>query len=177
MTKEKKLLIFCSSSYNIDPEYNQAARDVVRAACLYGYTVVSGGAIRGTMGVVADETIALGGRHKGVIPRFMAEFKHPGLDESVWTETMSERKENMRDGTSIAVALPGGIGTLDELIETHVLAKLGKYQGTILALNTNGFYEPLKALFAHYVSTGMMNKEDAEIVHFVDTVEELSKYL
>lgn len=177
MAKEKKLVVFCSSNYDIDPEYNQAARDLIRAACLYGYDIVSGGAVKGMMGVVSDEAAAHGVKHKGVIPHFMAEFKHPRLDELVWTETMAERKEKMRESSSIAVALPGGIGTLDELIETHVLAKLDKYDGKIFALNINGFYEPLKDLFSHYVATGMMDEKDAALVHFVDSVEELSKYL
>lgn len=177
MAKGKKLVVFCSSSYDIDPVYNQAARDLIRAACLYGYDIVSGGAIKGTMGVVSDEAAAIGVKHKGVLPHFMEKFKHPQLDELVWTDTMAERKEKMREGSSVAVALPGGIGTLDELIETHVLAKLDKYSGKIFALNINGFYEPLKVLFSHYVATGMMEQKDADLVNFVDSVEELSKYL
>jgi len=174
---EKKLVIFCSSSYDIDPAYNEAARQVVRAACGLGYTIVSGGAIKGTMGAVSDEVARCGGRHIGVLPRFMAEFRHPGLSELVWTDTMAERKEKMREGTCVAVALPGGIGTLDELIETHVLAKLGKYDGKIFALNIGGFYDPFKALLDHYAATGMTSRRDCDLVEFPDTVEELTGHL
>ena len=177
MSGEKKLVIFCSASYDIDPIYNQAAREVVRAACLQGYTIVSGGAVKGTMGVVADEVKAVGGRHIGVLPHFMAKFKYPDLDELIWTDTMAERKHLMRDGADVAIALPGGIGTLDELIETQVLAKLGRYNGKIYALNLNGFYNPLKKLFDHYTETEMLTPEDKGLVVFTDSVEELVRHL
>ena len=95
----------------------------------------------------------------------------------IWTDSMSTRKECMREDTVAAIALPGGIGTLDELIETHVLCKLGKYQGRVFALNLDGFYNPLKALLDHYVNTGMMDPQDRELLKFPDTVEELISYL
>ena len=171
--EEKKVVVFCSASYDIDPKYNEAAREAVRALHSYGYTLVSGGCIKGTMGVVADASMRCGGRHIGIVPRFMRDVKFPGLDEVVWTDSMSERKEAMRAGTCAAIALPGGIGTLDELIETHVLAKLGKYSGKLFALNIDGFFEPLKKLLDHYVETGMMTRRDRDLLQFPDTVEEL----
>ena len=125
------------------------------------------------MGVVADASMRCGGRHIGIVPRFMRDVKFPGLSEVVWTDTMSERKEAMRAGTCAAIALPGGIGTLDELIETHVLAKLGKYEGKLYALNLDGFYEPLKQLMDHYVATGMMTPRDRDLLQFPDSVDEL----
>ena len=87
---------------------------------------------------------------------------------------MAERKELMREGTSAAVALPGGIGTLDELIETLTLAKLDLYAGKILALDIDGFYEPLEALLDHYVSTGMLDQRSRDLISFPKTVEELA---
>ena len=116
--KPKSALFFCSSS-DIDPKYIDAARRVVRATCLKGYTIVSGGATKGLMKVVADEAQACGAANIGVLPRFMEEFSHPNLTQLIWTDTMSQRKDLMRlYGSDIAVALPGGIGTLDELFET-----------------------------------------------------------
>lgn len=173
MAAERKIVIYCSSSYDISPEYMQTARDLTRALCSSGYTLVSGGAVKGMMGAVADEVARCGGHHIGVLPRFMDEYRFPGLDALVWTDTMDERKERMRDGTCAAVALPGGIGTLDELIGTLTLAKLGKYGGTIYALNTNGFYEPLKALLDHYVAQGMLDVISRKLIAFPDTVDAL----
>ena len=110
---ERKIVIFCSASNDIDPRFNQAARNLVRAACSLGYAIVSGGTVKGTMKVVADEVVACGGTHIGILPRFMTEYHYPALTRTIWTETMAERKEKMREGTNAAIALPGGIGTLD----------------------------------------------------------------
>ena len=177
MNEERKVVIYCSASYDIDQKYNQAAREVTRAACSLGYTIVSGGAIKGTMGAVADEVARCGGRHIGVLPRFMEQYKFPGLDQVIWTDTMAERTEKMREGTCAAIALPGGIGTLDEVIGTLTLAKLDKYDGKIYALNLDGFYNPLKDLLDHYVKTGMLDARSRGLIEFQDTVAELVGHL
>lgn len=170
---KKRIAVFCSASYKIDPKYNKVAREFVRAASLCGYGVVSGGTVKGTMGEISDELHRCSGEHIGVIPRFMAEYHYPSLTDTLWTETMAERKTLMREGTVAAVALPGGIGTLDEVIETLTLRKLGKYDGEIYALDTEGFYEPFKVLLDHYVTTGMMDSQTREMIKFPSTVEEL----
>jgi uncharacterized protein (TIGR00730 family) len=90
---------------------------------------------------------------------------------------MSERKELMREGVDIAIALPGGIGTMDELFETLVLAKLGRFHGRIAALNINGFYDPLDALLEHFVREGMLEESDRERLLMPRTVEELEALL
>ena len=174
---ERKAVVFCSASGDIDPKYNEAAREVVRALHSYGWTLISGGSFRGTMGVIADEMKRLGGKHIGVLPRFMAGLEYDGLTEILWSDTMADRKERMRQGTEAAIALPGGIGTLDEIIETHVLAKLGRYDGKVFGLNVDGFFDPFKALLDHYVATGMLEPRDRELLVFADTVEELADYL
>ena len=174
---ERKAGIFCSASYTIDPIYNEAARETVHALHRLGWTVISGGTVKGTMGVIADASAACGGRHIGVLPRFMEPLVHPALSGTVWTETMSARKEKMREDADIVIALPGGIGTLDELIETLVLRKLGRWQGRIFALNVNGFYDPLAALLDHYVATGMLEPHDRALIAFPRTVEELTTLL
>ena len=174
---ERKAVVFCSASGDIDPKYNEAAREVVRALHSYGWTLVSGGSFRGTMGVIADEMKRLGGKHIGVLPRFMAGLEYDGLTELHWSDTMADRKERMRQGTEAAIALPGGIGTLDELIETHVLAKLGRYGGKVYALNVDGFFDPFKALLDHYVAAGMLEPRDRALLVFADTPAELAEYL
>ena len=171
--EEKKAAIFCSASYSIDPKFNDAAREAVRALHRSGWTVVSGGTVKGTMGVIADESAACGGRHVGIIPRFMADVLHPALSEVVWTETMAERKRKMREGVDVAIALPGGIGTLDEVIETLVLAKLGRFRGRIFALNVDGFYDPFVRLLDHYVATEMLDEASRKLSRFPATVGEM----
>lgn len=169
----KKIAIFCSASKVCPPEYNQNAAKAIEGLCNKGYGIVSGGTVLGTMGVVSETVIKCGGYHKGVLPRFMQDVAHPGLSEVVWTDTMSERKEEMRRDTVAAIALPGGIGTLDELIETHVLKKLQQYHGRVIVLNIDGFFNPFLELLDHYIATGMLTTQDSRLVESYDTVEEL----
>lgn len=177
MAGEKKLVVFCSASYTIDKKYNEAAADFIRKVVAKDYTVVSGGTVKGTMGVISEAVSKSGGRHIGIVPRFMQDLVYPELTEVVWTDTMSERKEKMREGTCAAVALPGGIGTLDELVETLTLAKLHKYDGKILALNIDGFYDKFIELLDFYVDTEMLDESSRKLVSFPATTDELISML
>ena len=168
-----KIAVFCSASFEIDPDYNKVAREFVRAASLRGYGIVSGGTLKGTMGEISDELHNCGGYHLGVIPRFMKQYVYPELTEVIWTDTMAERKTLLREGACAVVALPGGIGTLDEVIETFALVHLKQYTGKIFVLNHNGFYEPLRNLLKHYVDTGMMSQETMSKMVFAQTSEEI----
>ena len=169
----KKIAVFCSASFNIDPEYNYVARDFVRAASSRGYGIVTGGTIKGTMGVISNEMRDNGGYHLGVIPRFMEQYVYPELSEVIWTDTMAERKTLLRKDTVGVVALPGGVGTLDEVIETVALVHLKQYFGKVMLLDHEGFYEPLKALLQHYVDTKMMSRATFDMVRFAQTPDEL----
>lgn len=170
-------LFYCSACEAIDPQYNEAARRIVRAAALRGYTIASGGTIKGTMRVVCEEALKAGAPTKGVLPRFMKGLEYPGMTQTIWTDTMSERKELMREGVDIAIALPGGIGTMDELFETLVLSKLGQYHGRVAALNINGFFDPLDALLEHFVKEGMLEESDRKRLLMPRTVDELEALL
>ena len=172
-----KIAVFCSASFEIDPKYNKVAREFVRAASLCGYGIVSGGTVKGTMGVISDEILACGGYHLGVIPRFMKEYVYPDLSEVIWTDTMAERKILLRKDTSAVVALPGGIGTLDEIMDTFACIHLKQFDGRIFVLNHEGFYEPLRALLQHYVDERMLSQETMDKIGFADTVEQLIEML
>lgn len=174
---DKKIAVYCSASFEIDPKYNKVARDFVRAASLRGYGVVTGGTIKGTMGEVSDELRLCGGYHLGVIPRFMEQYVYPDLTEVIWTDTMAERKSLLRKDTCAVVALPGGVGTLDEVIEVLALVHLKQYFGKVVLLNHEGFYEPLRNLLQHYVDTKMLSKETMAKVIFAETPEEILEEL
>ncbi len=168
-----KIAVFCSASFEIDPKYNKVAREFVRAASLRGYGIVSGGTVKGSMGEISDELHACGGYHLGVIPRFMQQYVYPDLTEVIWTDTMAERKTLLREGTCAVVALPGGIGTLDEVIETFALVHLKQYFGKIFLLNHDGFYEPLRQLLRHYVDMRMMTEETFSKIVFAENPDEI----
>ncbi len=168
-----KIAVFCSASFEIKEEFNKVAREFVRAASLRGYGIVSGGTIKGTMKEIADELHDCGGYHLGVIPRFMEKMLYPELTEVIWTDTMAERKTFMRKDTCAVVALPGGVGTLDELIESLALVHLKQYSGKVFLLNHEGFYEPLRMLLQHYLDTKMMTQETFSQVIFADSIDDI----
>lgn len=168
-----KIAVFCSASFEIDPKFNKVAREFVRAASLHGYGIVTGGTVKGTMGEVSDELHSCGGYHLGVIPRFMEQYVYPDLSEVIWTDTMSERKTLLRKDTCAVVALPGGVGTLDEVIEVLALVHLKQYFGKIFLLNHEGFYEPLRQLLQHYVDMKMMSEATMAKVIFASDPQEI----
>ena len=172
-----KIAVFCSASYTIDPKYNKVAREFVRAASLRGYGIVSGGTIKGTMGEISEELRDCGGWHLGVIPRFMKQYVYPELSEVIWTDTMAERKTLLREGTAAVVALPGGSGTRDEVIETYARLHQKQYDGRIFLLNHEGFYEPLRALLQHYVDVNMLSPETFARIEILETPEAILEAL
>lgn len=169
---EKKVAIFCAASTKVPDKYNEAAREVVRALHALNYTILSGGGAVGTMGAITDESVRCGGRHIGVLPRFMKGLENPGI-EVVWTDSMAARKEYMRQDICAAIALPGGIGTLDELVETQTLKKLHRYEGALYALNLDGFFDPYIALMDHFVEEGTLEPRDMDLLFFPRTVADL----
>ena len=169
----KRAVFFCSASSGIDPKYNQAAQNVVRAACLAGYTIVSGGSWRGTMGAVCDAARECGAPNEGVLPEFMPGLEYAHLTKLDWTPDMASRKALMRKDADFAIALPGGIGTMDEMFETATLKKVGKFHGRVIIYNAFGYYEPLKALIAHFVKEGTLPPEDAAEMEFIDSEQEM----
>ena len=168
-----KIAVYCSASFEIDPKFNKVAREFVRAASLHGYGIVTGGTIKGTMGEVSEELHDCGGYHLGVIPRFMEQYVYPDLSEVIWTDTMAERKALLRKDTCAVVALPGGVGTLDEVIEVLALVHLKQYFGKIFLLNHEGFYEPLRQLLQHYVDMKMMTEATMNKVVFAEKPQDI----
>jgi len=103
------------------------------------------------MGVLIDTINQYGSEVEGIIPDFMKEleFHHPKLDKIKVVDTMSKRKDMLREDTDAVIAFPGGIGTIEEFIETYTLKRLGVYSGAVILFNQDGFYEPLIELFKH----------------------------
>ena len=131
----------------------EAARDFAKAASLHNYTVICGGSTRGLMGTITDTMLQNNGSVEGIIPKFMQdiEIHHPNIKNLTIVDTMSRRKELLRESCDAVVALPGGIGTLDELFEVFTLKKLDIYAGKVMVLNIYGFYDPLIYLLDHLV--------------------------
>ncbi|OFY39827.1 MAG: Rossman fold protein, TIGR00730 family [Bacteroidetes bacterium GWF2_40_14] len=171
----KRICVYCSSSDVLEDKYKEVAECFAKAASFLDYTIVCGGSCKGLMGVIIDTMISNGARVEGVIPGFMKEleFHHPGLENIEIVPTMSERKDKLRDDTDAVVAFPGGIGTLEELMETLTLRRLGLYSGEVIIFNQDGFYNPLFLLFEHLEKERVLNNNWREGLVIVDNVEDL----
>lgn len=170
----KSLCVYCGSNPGDDPAFGEAARFVGTDAAKRGCRIVYGGGKLGLMGATAGAARDAGGKVFGVIPEFLVELEGilEGVDHKV-VETMHERKMLMFEESDAICALPGGIGTLEELIETLSWARLSLHQKPIIVLNLKGFWSPLQDLFEHIVERGFAPPALLREVIFVDRPEEV----
>jgi uncharacterized protein (TIGR00730 family) len=171
----KSIAIFCGSSPGNDPAFVQAADDCGRAIAAAGLSLVYGGGRVGMMGRVADAALAAGGKVIGVIPRHLVtrEVDHRGLSALHVVETMHERKAMMAELADAFVALPGGLGTLEEIAEIFVWRQLGLHDKPCALLNVAGYYDHLQAFFRQAVDSRFLRAEQMAQLRVVDQVAEL----
>ncbi len=164
MSDLRRVCVFCGSSKGEDPQYAAAARAMGQALAANGIELVYGGGAVGLMGIVADAVMAAGGRVTGVIPRglFRREVSHDAITQLHETATMHERKALMYELSDAFVAMPGGIGTMEELFETLTWAQLGLHAKPIGVLNVNGFYQPLLGLLEQMQRSGFVKQRHIE---------------
>jgi uncharacterized protein (TIGR00730 family) len=169
------ICVFASSSSRIDNEYAVAATSLGKLLAQTGIDVVYGGGGIGLMGRLADAVLANGGKITGVIPVFMKEegWDHREVSEMIITSDMGERKKQMFALADAVVALPGGVGTLEELTEAMTLKQLGLYQGPIIILNTMNFYNSFIEFLEHMVSGHFLRYEHKGMWEIAGTVEEV----
>lgn len=153
--------VYCGSSMGRRPEYRAAAEEVGAALAARGIELVYGGGNVGLMGVVADATLAAGGRVCGVIPDCLVrwEVAHTGLTEQHVVDTMHQRKQLMADRAAGFIALPGGIGTLEELFEVYTWVQIGLHARPLGLLNVAGYYDHLLAFLDHATAEGLFRPE------------------
>jgi hypothetical protein len=158
MSKIKAICVYCGSSPGTDPAFIEAARDFGKILADNGIRLVYGGGSIGLMGAVADAVTRSGGAATGIIPEFLTAKEQPRrlAQEQIITRDMHERKQTMFDRADAFVALPGGIGTLEELVEQMTWAQLGRHKKPILVANINGFWDPLLVLLDHMRTLGLV---------------------
>jgi uncharacterized protein (TIGR00730 family) len=166
---EKKisaLAVYCGSSSGFDPAYAQAARQLGTALAERGIELVYGGGAVGMMGEIATAALAVGGKVIGVIPRALAErgLAHPRVSELYIVESMHERKALMAQRADGFVALPGGLGTLEEISEALTWAQLDLHVKPCGLLNVKGFYDPLLAFLDHITAEGFLHAGHRSLV-------------
>ena len=153
-----KVCVFAASSPGITKNYLEAGREMARILVNNQVTMNYGAGSVGIMGAMADEMLEMNGNVTGIIPEFMTEmgWAHPKLKELRIVKTMHERKSLMIDDVDAIIAMPGGVGTLEELLETITLKQLGKFLKPIVILNTANFYDPLIKYFELMISQNFM---------------------
>ncbi len=156
MEQPKAITVYCASSPRIAQVYFDAARALGAEIARRGYAVVNGGGAAGLMGAVSDGALQAGGEAVGVIPQFMVDagLCHKGLSRTVVVPDMHTRKRTMAQMSVGAIALPGGVGTFEELLEMLTWRKLGLYPGRVVILNTDGYYDPLLQMLRRSVDQG-----------------------
>ncbi len=159
-TITRSVCVYCASSRSAHPDYRQAAFSLGEVLATHGIAIIYGGGAAGSMGALADGALGRGGRVVGILPRFMAdlEWGHPGLTELKLVEDMRSRKHLMLTGAQAAIALPGGSGTFEELLEAITLKRLGLYTGPIVLVNTRDYFQPLLDMLERSVRERFMDE-------------------
>ncbi len=175
MQKIKNICVYCGSAEGDDPRYAVAAENFGRALARAGIGLVFGGGSCGLMGVVARSTLNAGGRVTGIIPGFLdeREIALQGLTDLIVVDHMHTRKRLMFEKSDAFVALPGGVGTLEELAEQLTWIQLGRHTKPLVIADIGGFWRPLLTLFAHMHNAGFI-REGYEVRYLVaERVEDI----
>ncbi len=175
MTEITSLCVFCGSRKGDDPAHAEAGSALGRAMADRGVRLIYGGGDIGLMSIVARAVLGAGGQVTGVIPDFLQAYEigDPGVDELVVTDSMHSRKRVMFERADGFVVLPGGLGTLDEMIEITTWKQLQQHAKPIVLVDVNGYWAPFKALIHAVVDGGYGHRAIAELFVAVDTVEDV----
>lgn len=167
-------VVYSASSAAIDKVYIDAAVRLGELLAKNNITCINGGGNLGLMGAVIDSVLLHGGKVTGVIPQFMVDsgWCHSQLTEQIITNSMHERKQKMADLSNAAIALPGGVGTLEELLEIITWKQLGLYKHPIIILNTNNYYTALLEMFDNMIEQNFLHKRYKDMWKVVITPEE-----
>ena len=179
MNQINSVCVYSASSTKIDAVYFQAAETLGRLLAEHHIRFINGAGSIGLMCSVADAVLKNGGEVTGVIPRFMVEqnWHHTGLTELIEVGSMHERKQKMASLSDGIIALPGGCGTLEELLEIITWKQLGLYLNPIIILNTNRFFDPLLEMLEKAIDENFMRRQHGDIWKVAQTPEEAVRLL
>ena len=174
MNQIKNVCVYSASSTKIAPVYFAVAEELGRLLASQGINLINGAGSIGLMGATSNATLEAGGTVTGVIPRFMVEqnWHHIGLTQLIETETMHERKQLMAELSDGVIALPGGCGTMEELLEIITWKQLGLYLKPIVILNIQGFYDPLLEMLERAIDGNFMRSEHRAIWQVATSAQE-----
>lgn len=164
----RSIAVFSGSNFGFNPAYLDGAQALGREIARRGIRLVYGGTNKGLMGVMADTVLAEGGEVLGIITDLLLDLGHlhPRLSTHEVSADMRSRKARMSECADGFIALPGGLGTFEELFEAATLTQLGEHRKAVACLNIEGFFEPVRHVFDHAVAQGFMKREHSEMVMF-----------
>ena len=170
-----RICVFCGSSPGNDSVYAETARNVGQGLAEQGHDLVYGGGRAGLMGIVADTALTAGGKVIGVIPRPLVdqEIAHVSLTQLLVVETMHERKARMAELADGFIALPGGIGTLEEIFEQWGWARLGIHEKPCAFLDVSGFFQPIRLMIEQMLRAGFMRREYTDMITFASDLDQI----
>jgi len=178
-SKLKAVCVFCSSGSEVSAEIKEDGRKLGALMAKRGYELVYGGTDCGLMKIVAESHQKAGGRVVGIVPKFMVEegIHNSTQDETVIVENMRDRKAVMQERAEAFIALPGGLGTYDELFDTIALKQLGMHDKPILLINTEGYYDLFLSMLKHGIAEKTIKKEYLAYIKIVGSPEEAVAFL
>ena len=171
----KKICIFCGSSMGFDQNYKKKAAELGHVLADHGCELLFGGGSVGLMKVIADVMMERGCKVTGTITKHLLDMHvgHDGIDELIVVESMAERKKILEDMADGFIALPGGIGTMDEFFEAYVLSQLRVFDKPVALYNVNGYYDGIVEFIKHIADEGFMRREHAENLIVSDDAKDL----
>ncbi|WP_044469727.1 TIGR00730 family Rossman fold protein [Mannheimia massilioguelmaensis] len=174
-----KITVYCGANNSTNPKHQETTIQLAKWIAENHHTLVYGGAKKGLMGIIADTVLQHGGQVIGVIPRFLKtkEKAHTGLTEMLTVENMPARKMKMFELGEAYIALPGGLGTLEEISEMVSWARIGQNPNPCIFYNADNYYTPLKHFFDDMVNTGFLSQADRDLVLFSADLTEIQDFI
>ena len=179
INKTHSICVFCGSKNGLDPDYESVTKQLATLIADNNLNLIYGAGNIGLMGILAEQVLALGGTVTGIIPSHLCkkEILHDGLTELFVTDNMLERKQLMMTKSDGFIALPGGLGTLDEILEVATWKQLGQLDKPLCLINTNDFYNPLLSFLQSLVKTGFLEQWQLELLALAKTPEQAIKLM
>ena len=174
-----KVGIFCSSRENIAEEYFERTAELGRWLAKNGHSIVFGGSDQGLMECVAKAARQAGGRTIGVVPRILEQRARvsDNVDVLIPCDDLSDRKALIMAQSDVFIALPGGVGTLDELFSVVAMRQIGYHTKEILCYDINGFWQPLATMLDQLSTTGVLRPRWRDTIHFVKNIDEMGDFI
>ena len=174
-----KITVYCGASIGNNEIYKNTAVEMAKWIVKSGHQLVYGGGKLGLMGVVSDTVMSEGGEVTGIITHFLTkrELANEDITKLIKVDTMPERKKIMIDLGEVYIALPGGPGTLEEIVEVISWARIGQNDNPCIFFNVNNYYNPIKDMYDTMVKSGFLTKEDRDKILFTTSYDEMENFI